>query len=282
MSSSRLAYLDGWRGLAIIGLLIGHFFPVPGINLGRVGVDLFFVLSGLLMGRLLFLDQVALPTFFKRRVSRILPATLVFVAVVCLAHWANGAPISWFELSTALLFVKNYWPESVTLPFGHIWSLSVEEHSYLFLAALAFVVRSRRWPALLLLGSAVIFSVGATFVLNATEPGRTAAYDWRLRTETAAYGILVSAWLQVWFAQRGGPPRLLAHAAPLALVVGVLGSAVYASRVSTASRDAVQEVFSAETTSPPLAGRFPKLPPASSFPCSGIPMPGSAIPRSVC
>ena len=82
--------------------------------------------------------------------------------------------------------------------------------------------RSRRWPALLLLGLAVIVSVGTTFVLNATEPGRSATYDWRLRTETAAYGILVSAWLQVWFAQRGGPPKLLVRAAPLAMVGGVL------------------------------------------------------------
>lgn len=77
-------------------------------------------------------------------------------------------------------------------------------------------------------------------------------------------GVLAVAWaalfIDAWRLAR--PLRLTPARAGIvlvlntALVVGVLGSAVYASRVSTASRDAVQEVFSAETTSPPLAGRY--------------------------
>ena len=60
-------YMDGWRGLAISLLLVGHFLPVPGINLGAVGVRLFFVLSGLLMARLLFVQKVALCTFYRQQ-----------------------------------------------------------------------------------------------------------------------------------------------------------------------------------------------------------------------
>lgn len=77
-------------------------------------------------------------------------------------------------------------------------------------------------------------------------------------------GVLAVAWVvlfvDAWRLAR--PLRLTPARAGLvlvlntALVVGVLGTAVYASRVSTASRDAVQQVFSAESTSPPLAGRY--------------------------
>ena len=54
----RIAYLDGWRGLAIGLVLIDHFSPVCGIALGRMGVDVFFVLSGMFMANILFVKRV--------------------------------------------------------------------------------------------------------------------------------------------------------------------------------------------------------------------------------
>lgn len=54
----RWRELDGWRAAAIIGVLIGHFVQVPGFNAGRFGVELFFVLSGLLMAQLLFVKKL--------------------------------------------------------------------------------------------------------------------------------------------------------------------------------------------------------------------------------
>src|SRR5437660_1401941 len=110
---THLNYLDGWRGLAIGCLLVGHFFPVPGINLGAIGVNLFFVLSGLLMGRLLFLRETPIALFYRRRVSRIFPAHLTFLVLVGTAYWALGIEIQWGELFRALLFVNNY---SVGMP----------------------------------------------------------------------------------------------------------------------------------------------------------------------
>ena len=58
MRTEQLSYLDGWRGLAILLLLVGHFLPVPGVNLGAIGVRLFFALSGFLMVRLLITQRV--------------------------------------------------------------------------------------------------------------------------------------------------------------------------------------------------------------------------------
>jgi peptidoglycan/LPS O-acetylase OafA/YrhL len=77
--SARLSALDGWRGLAILGVLFDHFVTKSGINLGRFGVELFFVLSGRLMAEILFVQKMPLNVFFLRRFSRVYPALFVFV-----------------------------------------------------------------------------------------------------------------------------------------------------------------------------------------------------------
>jgi len=59
----HIACLDGWRHAAIAAPLLGHFYPVPGLNSGTLGVDLFFVLSGLLMTRILFVQKQPLGIF---------------------------------------------------------------------------------------------------------------------------------------------------------------------------------------------------------------------------
>ncbi len=86
----RVDYLDGWRGIAILSLLLGHFVGFFGVasrigNAGRLGVELFFVLSGLLMGRLLFVKKVEISTFYKRRISRIFPA--LYAYLLLMAVW---------------------------------------------------------------------------------------------------------------------------------------------------------------------------------------------------
>lgn len=70
----RRAFLDGWRGLALVLLLAGHFFPNRWINLGRLGVELYFALSGLLIGEILLVKRTSLSVFYWRRVSRVFPS----------------------------------------------------------------------------------------------------------------------------------------------------------------------------------------------------------------
>ena len=74
MRSSRIEALDGWRGLAIAALLLGHFLPYWRINLGRTGAELFFALSGSLMGWILFQRQMKLGELGPRRFARIVPS----------------------------------------------------------------------------------------------------------------------------------------------------------------------------------------------------------------
>ncbi|CAD5375222.1 Peptidoglycan/LPS O-acetylase OafA/YrhL, contains acyltransferase and SGNH-hydrolase domains [Rubrivivax sp. A210] len=225
IGSGHVDYLDGWRGLAILMLMVGHFLPVPGISFGAVGVNLFFVLSGLLMGGLLFEKQEPIAKFYRRRIARILPAHLVFVLVMTLAYLLMGHPISLREIAAALLFVNNYClpeggPGTALMPFGHIWSLSVEEHSYIALSLVAIASRrglmSAGAGAGFLLATCICFAVGYQ-ILN---PPQLAFVQW-LHTEVAAYGLMASAaWVAAGRRWAGGD-RLPAFVAPALVLLGI-------------------------------------------------------------
>jgi peptidoglycan/LPS O-acetylase OafA/YrhL len=205
--AAHLGYLDGWRGLAIVLLLVGHFFPVPGINFGAVGVSLFFVLSGLLMGQLLFVKKVPLPLFYRRRIARIFPALFVMLAAVTAAYAAAGAPIAWPELLHAALFFNNYTAgiSRQGMPFGHIWSLSVEEHAYIALSLVA--LWSRRTgagaAAPVALAAAASAAIGVFYWTRFS--GAELHFGWWLHSEVSAYGIFISALLLLVLRRRALP-----------------------------------------------------------------------------
>ena len=164
--SGRITYLDGWRGLSLLLVLVGHFTPDNGLNLATFGVELFFVLSGRLMADILFVERSPLPRFFKRRVSRIFPGMAAFVLIV----WAtaHGSPYA-FKLSAvafALTFTLNYamvlhhWVQAIE----NLWSLCIEEHSYLLLGALALLARRRGFDARWAIGALAALSIVDAFV----------------------------------------------------------------------------------------------------------------------
>jgi peptidoglycan/LPS O-acetylase OafA/YrhL len=219
MTDKHLDYLDGWRGLAIVMLLIGHFFPIPGINLGTVGVNLFFVLSGFLMGRLLFVKRVPIPVFYRRRISRILPTHIAFLTVTVLVYSAIDLPIAWREVAAALFFFNNY-DVAGTMPFGHIWSLSVEEHSYILLSLVALYCRKydkdARLPVLLM---AALFSL-AGFWYWTQFSGRELEFGKWLHTEVSAYGIFISCGLLLWIGKTK-IPTLPVFMYPLLILFGL-------------------------------------------------------------
>jgi peptidoglycan/LPS O-acetylase OafA/YrhL len=195
-NSNKVLYLDGWRGLAITFLLIGHFFPVNGINLGAAGVNLFFVLSGFLMARLLFVDHVPIPDFYRRRGSRVFPAAFCFLIIVVVGYMQMGFAISWPELAAAAAFVINYFPGepgAAVMPFGHIWSLCVEEHSYVLLSIVAIGVRKRWFRAGVAVGTlaALFGAVGVFYWL--TYRGQHLEFDRWIHSEVSAFGIFAAA-----------------------------------------------------------------------------------------
>jgi peptidoglycan/LPS O-acetylase OafA/YrhL len=207
-TTPHLDYLDGWRGCAILFLLMGHFFPIAGINFGRIGVDLFFVLSGLLMGRLLFIQKLDLKIFYQRRISRIFPAFIVYIACILIYFYASHQTINWLESSVASTFIYNYFLSQIgvpVMPFGHIWSLSVEEHTYIFLSLIAFMSlgKYRQVMAALAIITLLILIIGTTYVYL---PGAD-TNNLLLHTEVACFGIVFSA-LILLFTQKLPLPTL--------------------------------------------------------------------------
>jgi peptidoglycan/LPS O-acetylase OafA/YrhL len=220
MTERHIQYLDGWRGLAIVFLLIGHFFPVPGINFGAVGVSLFFVLSGYLMCGLLFVKNTPIPDFYRRRIARIVPAHLFFLGCVILVYLARGIPIEWGETAAALAFVNNYFATTPSMPFGHIWSLSVEEHSYILLSIVALLTRrfnaSARWTTAVI---AVLCAVAGFWYWTAFTGSELEFNKW-IRTEVSAYGIFASCAILLFFC-RTKIPALPPPVCPLLLLAGI-------------------------------------------------------------
>jgi peptidoglycan/LPS O-acetylase OafA/YrhL len=219
MSTVHVQYLDGWRGLAITMLLWGHFFPVPGINFGTIGVNLFFVLSGLLMGRLLFIREVPLPQFYKRRIARIFPAVFVFLALVVLWHALSGRVIDWREVLAAATFTNNYFiklPEETFMPFGHIWSLCVEEHSYILLSLLAVLARRKNikplWSVLAAVAAMFAIAIGYLQLYQ----GRALAFH-MAHSEVSAIAIFASVLILLHFQGRKVPSLTLPMYAGLVL-----------------------------------------------------------------
>jgi peptidoglycan/LPS O-acetylase OafA/YrhL len=146
--------LDLLRALAIVIVVIYHAgimgFPLPGQvhRFGWIGVDLFFVLSGYLIGGQLLApiargQGIKLGRFFARRALRILPAYLVVLAVyVLLPAWREYPEM--FPVWKFLLSVQNIGLRGGTA-FSHAWSLAVEDQFYLLLPlVLLLVIRSRR------------------------------------------------------------------------------------------------------------------------------------------
>jgi peptidoglycan/LPS O-acetylase OafA/YrhL len=222
---NHLNHLDGWRGLAIAALLLGHFFPVPGINFGTVGVNLFFVLSGLLMGGLLFEKKESIPRFYRRRIARIVPAHATFILIIALIYLATGLPLGPIEFFSALLFVNNYvtpdgGPGHAMMPFGHIWSLSVEEHSYVALSLIAIGARKSLFSATAGVSALFVTTVGFALYYQWMNPPLLAFTQW-LHTEVAAFGLVATA----FWASSGRPlPAKLTSAtiAPILLVIGIV------------------------------------------------------------
>lgn len=153
-SSMRFHGLDTLRAGAILIVMLYHFNMqglVPSVlgpvaSVGWVGVDLFFVLSGFLIGSQLLKPYVAgqrpsLKDFYTRRAYRILPAfcvVLLLYFAVPLWREAPGPYAGWqYATFTWNLFLLRY-PEGRA--FSHIWSLCVEEHFYLFLPLLLLLM----------------------------------------------------------------------------------------------------------------------------------------------
>ena len=147
----RLPGLDTLRALAIASVMLFHSWVVGGmgphfdplVRYGWVGVDIFFVLSGFLIGSQVLAplargERLALGDFYRRRAYRIVPAFAVVLALYQFAQALCELPgmAPWWQFAT---FTMNLLIDYRSQPaFSHAWSLCVEEHFYLLFPALAW------------------------------------------------------------------------------------------------------------------------------------------------
>jgi peptidoglycan/LPS O-acetylase OafA/YrhL len=240
----RIPELDGLRGLAILLVLAIHWFGVTNPELtkhpalfwvayGFSGVDLFFVLSGFLVGGIL-MDVHESPSYFRtfyfRRICRIFPLYYLFLLLV-VAHTYFAAGISTAQanqLPYYAAFLQNFsmafFLES-PLPHTQVtWSLAIEEQFYLTLPLLIRFVSPKRLPQIL---CGAIVAVPLIRFGIADRYGSTAAYMLTFcRADALLLGVL-AAW--AWRDQRAWR-WLVSRRSLLRTTVIALGVAIFFMR----------------------------------------------------
>lgn len=165
--SMRVGSIDGLRAVAMTMVVAQHCGLLP---FGWTGVWLFFVISGYVI-TLGFMNGTyaaasaanAYAVFMSRRAQRIVPVYLLYIAVGVAVLLLTGAAARLTDLPYLLSFTYNwhmvfqFWPGAGNWgPFGHLWTLSIEQQFYLLFPLLALLVPERRQIAV----CAVLITVG--------------------------------------------------------------------------------------------------------------------------
>jgi peptidoglycan/LPS O-acetylase OafA/YrhL len=174
------ADIDGLRAVAVLLVIVFHMGLQPsvatvawisqhispavaarlalGIPGGFIGVDIFFVISGFLIGGILLREQSAgtfsIVRFYERRVRRILPALMAVLVFVLVAGYAALLPYEYREVGVSVLasifsasnffFLRHsgyFEPGALAKPLLHTWSLAVEEQFYVVCPLVLLLLR---------------------------------------------------------------------------------------------------------------------------------------------
>lgn len=180
--------IDGLRAIAVLSVVIYHAFPKLVRN-GYTGVDIFFVISGYLISRIIFNElkcgRFNFLEFYARRVRRIFPALLLTLLATYVVGgfmlfggdfralgrhiWAGAA----FYSNFVLWFEVGYFQRAAaTTPLLHLWSLGIEEQFYIVWPLMAYGLWKLRAKApvvlLLLIASSFAYSI---YQLRIDPPG---------------------------------------------------------------------------------------------------------------
>jgi peptidoglycan/LPS O-acetylase OafA/YrhL len=235
-SMHRLPGLDLLRAIAILWVMLFHSWIVGGVGdpynavvgYGWMGVDLFFVLSGYLIGyqllKPLSLGQpLHLSDFYRRRAFRILPAFLTVLAIyVFFPAWreAPGIQPAWQFLTFTVNLLIDYEHNQA---FSHAWSLCVEEHFYLLFPLLALLL-TRHPSRVVVISLSVFVVIGGMLIrgyacLHGKDYLESIYYPTYTRLDGLMAGVLLAA-IQSYQPQRWAALQSRANAlAGLGLVV---------------------------------------------------------------
>ena len=238
---SNLIYrpeIDGLRALSVLAVLLFHAdVACPG---GYVGVDVFFVISGYLITRLILRDfdagTFSFAQFWERRVRRILPASLFLTVCVLLAGYLFLVPSELEDLAKSavshLLLASNvyFWRldwygyfgvNADAQPLLHTWSLSIEEQFYFFYPFLLYVLRRRSRATICAVLSGCWIASFLTSVWGLTIGDQRIATFYLLPTR--GWELLTGAMVAVGFGRSIPVPRLAAEIASIVGLAGIVG-----------------------------------------------------------
>jgi peptidoglycan/LPS O-acetylase OafA/YrhL len=225
--------LDQWRGFALALVLVSHGFYFTGrvSGLGRVGVNLFFFISGILVFRTLSRSRAVNDwdrsrSFWWRRFRRLYPALIGYLVLILPAMWwLQRLPrlpgLSTFSdcldyLWPSLFYVSNYYPRP--MPYGHLWSLGCEMQFYL-VAPFIYLAGGRTPVRRTLVFGTLLFVLLA---LGAIEPlvpkivarlGRAYNPEWKYHFELAVWPMMAGFFCEYrreWFS--GLPEKIVTSA----------------------------------------------------------------------
>lgn len=168
--------IQGLRAVSIIAVILFHFgiHILPG---GYIGVDIFFVISGFLITKMIAYEiergSFSLSKFYKNRVVRLLPNLFLMVVATVVISYFVLKPYDFFQYGKSLQFSAVYLTNMVfarqqgyfdmsrdAKPLLHTWSLSIEEQFYLLfplLLILLYKLRSHRIAVLLVIALASLW-----------------------------------------------------------------------------------------------------------------------------
>lgn len=171
---ARVSEFDGARGLAVLAVVIAHYFGEVehGFTtlriLGPIGVNLFFVLSGFLIGSII-LERVDSQNFFRvfyaRRALRILPVYFLVVATTLTLIWLLNVPwaASTLPAWSYFTFTQNFFMavrgDVGTRWLTPTWTLAVEEQFYLLIPLLIFLLPAKAILPSIRIGIALCFLI---------------------------------------------------------------------------------------------------------------------------
>lgn len=178
--------IDGLRAIAVLIVVLFHAFPplIPG---GYLGVDVFFVISGFLISKIIsnnaHNNTFSFFDFYSRRIKRIFPALLTVLTTSFLVGWFILLPDEFQQLgkhiASSIGFVQNftllneagYFDTSTDKkPLMHLWSLAVEEQFYLIYPLIYWLNRKIGAAMLKSIALLAIASLASNIFLSKTDP----------------------------------------------------------------------------------------------------------------